>query len=144
MKITTSSASETKKLGEVFGRELKNGLVIGLTGDLGSGKTTFIQGLARGLGIKERIVSPTFVLMRKYKIGKRKKLKNFYHIDFYRIHSDKDARHIDFEKIISDPGNIIAIEWAQRVKNILPSDILEIEFKYIDNLKRTMHFISHK
>jgi tRNA threonylcarbamoyladenosine biosynthesis protein TsaE len=90
--------------------------------------TTFIKAFAKGLGIKKRLTSPTFVLMKNY--------RNFYHIDCYRIKSYKDILGLDFQEIISNPKNIILIEWAEKVKKILPKDVIWIKFKIISEKER--------
>lgn len=136
----THSAKQTKNLGESLGKELKHGLVIALEGNLGSGKTVFTQGLARGLGIKEPIVSPTFVLMRKYKIRRRSGLNHFCHLDFYRINSAWDLNNLNFEKVINDPKNIVVLEWPERVKETLPRHKLLIKFKHLGVQKRKLTF----
>jgi len=146
--VITQSAEETKKLGEILGQELlfsqqfrKKSIVIGLEGELGSGKTVFIQGLVRGLGIKNRITSPTFVIMRKYRLQNSKwpnhlrptKIQNsfFYHIDCYRLHRAKELLDLGFKELLLQPENIIAIEWAERVRRILPKNSLWIKFKHL-------------
>jgi len=92
--FVTNSSEETQKLGRNFAKTLKNGDVIYLCGILGSGKTTFVQGLAQGLGINGRIISPTFVIVRNYKVKKNKvNIISFYHIDLYRIGSGKDIEN---------------------------------------------------
>src|SRR3989338_7673870 len=82
--FTTTSAAQTRAFGAKLARELKGGEIIALVGNLGSGKTTFVKGLAKGLGVKDVITSPTFVLMKIYK-AKHKTIKNFVHVDCYRI-----------------------------------------------------------
>jgi tRNA threonylcarbamoyladenosine biosynthesis protein TsaE len=126
---------ETNKLAKILAREIikkslktETALTIGLEGELGSGKTTFIKAFAKGLGIKKRLTSPTFVLMKNY--------RNFYHIDCYRIKSYKDILGLDFQEIISNPKNIILIEWAEKVKKILPKDVIWIKFKIISEKER--------
>ncbi|MDD2697135.1 MAG: tRNA (adenosine(37)-N6)-threonylcarbamoyltransferase complex ATPase subunit type 1 TsaE, partial [Candidatus Pacebacteria bacterium] len=92
----TDNATETKKKGEVFAKSFlkpgtnKSAVVLGLIGDLGGGKTTFLQGFAKGLGVKERITSPTFVILKSFEI-KDRKFKNFYHIDCYRIQKPEES-----------------------------------------------------
>ena len=141
MEIITESAKKTQKIGGFLAQEIinnkperKKALIIGLEGDLGSGKTTFIQGMAKGFKIKERITSPTFVILRKYKILKSKVL-NLYHIDCYRI-GPKDLGDLDFKEIINDSQNVVVIEWAEKIKKNLPLDALWIKFEYIDKNKR--------
>ena len=137
LRIVTKSAQETKKVGEFLAREIikgKKALIIGCQGELGSGKTTFIQGMAKGLGIRERITSPTFVIMKKFKLGPVSHLKCFYHIDCYRVQS-KDLLDLGFKEIISQQ-NIVVIEWAEKIKKILPKDTFWIKFEYLDKDKR--------
>jgi len=129
MEIITKSAQQTQKLGEKIGRDLKPPVFIALYGELGSGKTTFIQGLAKGLGIKKRITSPTFVFIKKYQ-------PNFYHIDLYRIEQTKEVKSLDLEEIFSEPKAVIAIEWAKKIKEILPKKRIDIWFNYLNNNKR--------
>jgi len=137
LRIVTKSAQETKKAGEFLAQEMIKGkktLIIGLEGELGSGKTTFIQGMAKGLKIKERITSPTFVIMRKFKFEPVSHLKYFYHIDCYRVQS-KDLLDLGFKEIVSQP-NMVVIEWAEKIKKILPKDTFWIRFEYLDKDKR--------
>lgn len=143
MKGLTKSPLETKRLGENFARKIiknnnkyRKAIVICLEGDLGGGKTTFVQGFAKGLGIKEKILSPTFIIMRKFRIFPTKRDKSFfrylYHIDCYRLNSSKDINGLDFEDIISDPRNIVIVEWAGRVKKILSSCNVFIKFHFVN------------
>ncbi len=132
---------------ENLGKELKRtAFVLGLEGDLGGGKTTFLQGFARGLGIKEKVLSPTFVLMKKFQIPPYQskhgtgqanpELQSFYHIDCYRIQESKEILDLGFKKMISDPLGIVAIEWADRIKKVLPKDAIWIKFRFIGKNKR--------
>lgn len=111
----------------------KKASILGLVGDLGGGKTTFLQGFAKGLGIKEKITSPTFVILKKFQISK---LKTFYHIDCYRIKKPEELLDLNFKKIISSPPNIIAIEWADKIRKIMPKETIWINFDFIDNKTR--------
>ncbi len=123
-------------------RENREALVFGLVGELGAGKTTFIQAFAKGLGIKNKITSPSFVLMKNYRALSAH--KNFYHIDCYRIKNAKDILGIDFREIVSNPRNIIMIEWAERVKKILPKDTIWIYFKIVSEKERVIEISSDK
>lgn len=145
--IFTKNEKETNKLAKILAGEIlktkrvypelvEGALVIGLEGELGSGKTTFVKAFAKGLGIKNKITSPTFVLMKKY--------KNLYHIDCYRIKNYKDILALDFQEIVSDSKNIIVIEWAERVKSILPKDAIWLKFKIISNKERGIEISSPK
>lgn len=135
--IIANNAREMRKLGERLAKEIikikrNSALIVGTEGDLGSGKTTFIQGFAKGLGIKEKITSPTFVILKKYKISKT--IRWFFHIDCYRVKTD-DLLELGFKEIAGNPQNIIVIEWAERAKKIL-KDALWIKFEYVDKNKR--------
>jgi len=134
-KIITNNFEETQKLGEDFARDLRGGEVICLYGDLGSGKTTFVQGLARGLGIEKRIISPTFIIMRTYEINDAK-VKNFYHVDLYRIETEKDVEGLGLIELMGDPEDIVVIEWPEKIENLLPQERKDIVFKYLDEDQR--------
>ena len=126
----TNSALETQKLGEKLSKGVERGGIILLYGDLGSGKTTFVQGLAKGLKIKRRIISPTFIIVRSYKE------KNFYHVDLYRIEDKKDTKNLGLEEILKDKKNIVAIEWPEKIKRNIPKKRTEIFFTYLADQKR--------
>lgn len=143
----TFSPTQTKKLGEVLaGKILKKelsqkALLIGLEGGLGAGKTAFVQGLAQGFGIKEKILSPTFILVRKFQISTYQnidisKYRNFYHIDCYRIEKPKELLDLGFNEIVSNPKNIVCIEWADKIRGILPKNILWLKFEFRDKTQR--------
>ena len=143
-KVLSTSTVKTKKLGEKLAKKilrttpLQKAVVLGLQGDLGSGKTTFLQGFAKGLGVKEKILSPTFVIMKRFRLKNLKtcKLKNFYHIDCYRIQKPKEMIELGFKEIISDSQNIVAIEWSERIKKVLPRGIILLKFRFVDKNKR--------
>lgn len=134
--MITDSYKKTQSLGEEFAKKLTGGLVVALHGDLGGGKTTFTQGIAKGLGIKKRIISPTFVIVRTYKIG----FKNFYHIDLYRVQSKSDIEGLGIEEILKNPENIIVVEWAERLGDLLPKKRIDVYFEYIDEEKRKITY----
>src|SRR3989338_10750586 len=140
-KSITKSAKETQKLGAEFAQQIlrrgheKSATVLALIGDLGSGKTTFLQGFAKGLGIEEVVNSPTFIIMKKFKIYDLR-FKNFYHIDCYRLDNEKDVEFLHFQEIISNPKNIVAIEWPEKIAGILPQNSISITFKHLEENKR--------
>lgn len=141
LQYLTISPRQTKKTGEALAKEIlrsspeDKAFLLGLEGDLGGGKTTFLQGFARGLGVKEKIASPTFVIMKKFRIP-LSALDNFYHFDCYRIKKLKEILDLDFKKIISRPQNVVVVEWSDRIRKILPEKSLILKFQFIDKNKR--------
>jgi len=104
------SPAETESLGERFGREAKNGMVIALSGELGAGKTQFVKGLARGLGISARVHSPTFTLVNEYGGGRLK----LFHLDLYRLETPEQIASAGVEEFLQ-PDGVSVIEWAERL-----------------------------
>lgn len=135
----TKSAEETRKIGENLAKGLRGQTVMTLTGDLGFGKTTFVQGLAKGLGIKYRIISPTFVIARKYQIAAenaKRNSKTFYHIDLYRLETKEELEGIGMKEILSDPNAIVVIEWPEKLGELLPKKRIDIMFEYLNDSER--------
>ncbi len=150
MDFLTRDASQTKTVAKILAKEVlktelgNTAIIIGLVGDLGGGKTTFVQGFAQGLGIKGKILSPTFVILRRMKIQNprlagrqaRSKFQNFYHIDCYRIEKPKELLGLGFKEIIADPRNVVAVEWADKIKGLLPKNHLSVKFDFVDKNTR--------
>ncbi|MDP2951214.1 MAG: tRNA (adenosine(37)-N6)-threonylcarbamoyltransferase complex ATPase subunit type 1 TsaE [bacterium] len=138
--ILTKTAKETEKLGEKIAKDLlkkgpnETATCVCLEGNLGAGKTTLAKGFAQGLGIKDIITSPTFVILKKFKIPNYKLstiyYQLFYHIDAYRLQNSEDAMVLGLKEVLSDPRNIVLIEWPDRLKNILPSRGLKVKARY--------------
>jgi tRNA threonylcarbamoyladenosine biosynthesis protein TsaE len=105
-----------------------DGGVLALSGDLGSGKTTFSQGFAQGLKINDRIVSPTFLIIRQYPVPGKKNY--FYHIDLYRM-ENIDLKNSGLEEILSEPSNVVLIEWADKILEYLPETVKRIYLKKV-------------
>lgn len=127
------SEKEMLEYGEKFAAELKAPTVIELIGDVGVGKTTFTRGLAKGLGVKQELSSPSFTISREYRGEKY----NLVHYDFYRL-EDPGLMVEDLAETITDPNTITIIEWGQSIKNILPAGHPVIEIKYIDEDTREL------
>lgn len=128
----TKDSRETRKLGELLAGELRGGEIICLSGELGSGKTTFSQGVLKGLGAKGPYTSPTFVVLkhygtRNYELG----IMNIYHIDAYRV-SARDILDLGWEEIVADKNNVVIIEWAERIKKIIPKRATWMEFEHLE------------
>ncbi|MBI4224849.1 MAG: tRNA (adenosine(37)-N6)-threonylcarbamoyltransferase complex ATPase subunit type 1 TsaE [Candidatus Sungbacteria bacterium] len=133
--ITTKHWKETQKVAallasEVRGVETTHALVIALNGELGAGKTTFTQGFCRAFGVRENVTSPTFVLMKTYQlrpVQNNRHFRHLVHIDCYRIEDAVELLHLGLDDILADPDAIVLIEWANRIKNILPDDAIVLE-----------------
>lgn len=126
---------DTRNLAELFAEELlktkpkKYALVVGLRGELGTGKTTFIKSFLRALGVKERVASPTFIFFRRYR-ARLKHYENIWHFDVYRLNSPKGVREIGLREAISHDKNLVIVEWADKIKGILPKGTIWVEFKH--------------
>lgn len=142
MNIATESVKETQEIAkdmameiaQVGNNEANHATVIALEGELGAGKTTFIQGFAKGLKIDSPITSPTFVIFKIYPIGKGKYFKKMIHVDCYRLRDYKDLEKLNFKEVLKDKDNIVAIEWSDRVGEILPEKYIKV---HIDHLTET-------
>lgn len=136
--ITTSS-KQTRALGKGLAQEVlkkgtgKTATIFGLIGELGVGKTTFVQGFAFGINIRKPITSPTYVIMKRFTLDNllQSKFTNLYHIDGYRIKEPQELMQLGFADINHEPKNVILIEWADQVQNILPANICWIKMEYL-------------
>lgn len=137
-KIITKSIAETQKLAAELVKEFLPGDIICLYGNLGSGKTTFVQGLAKALNVKDNVNSPSFVLQKEYDIQNGKKL---IHFDFYRLGDWREAEYIGFEDVLKDKKNLVVIEWPERVEKLLPPRRWNLFFKYLGASKREIKII---
>ncbi len=127
------SADQTRRVGMRLGSLLKTGDVVSFTGDLGSGKTTFIQGLAAGWGSINQVTSPTFVILNVYSRASGEKL---FHMDAYRLENADEATTLDIEDLLAT-GPLV-IEWADNIKKALPEEKLIVELEWIEQEKRQM------
>ena len=135
-KITTRSELETIELAQNFESEKFPNMIICLNGELGSGKTIFTKGIANALGIDETITSPTFTIIKEYVNGELP----LYHMDVYRLDGSTDG--IGIEEYFTK-GGVVIIEWADTIKDILPSERLDIKFKIVDENKRVLVIVPH-
>lgn len=139
-KLCSNNEQETLTFGESFAKKLKGGEVLALFGDLGAGKTKFLQGLAKGLGVSNKVNSPTFNILKIYKTKKDCKIKAFCHIDAYRLSSERDLIALGVEEYFQDKNTVTAIEWAENVLKILPKKRINIKIEHIigDDIKRNI------
>lgn len=138
-RVSTDSVEDTKKLGEKIGSIVNFGLVLALTGNLGSGKTSFVQGLARGLNVPENyyITSPSFTLINEYP-GRHR----LYHVDLYRIEDSTDLDDIGLYDILDTKG-IVAVEWADRLASGLLTEYVAVEFEMSSRGSRNILFTAY-
>jgi tRNA threonylcarbamoyladenosine biosynthesis protein TsaE len=144
MQKVTESFEETQAFAEEFAKSLHGGEVLCLYGDLGYGKTTFVQGLGKGLGVARHVNSPTFLIMRSYRItGNSQQLtsndsheKMLYHVDLYRLEHEQEIRDIGLLDLMHDPDTIVVIEWPEKLGKLLPEKRTNITFEYINEDKR--------
>ena len=130
-KFITKSEKQTMALGEKLAHYFQGGEIIGLIGELGAGKTVLIKGMAKQLNINKTITSPTFVLMKVYSINNKQSIiENLVHVDAYRLNSGQDLIEIGLEDWLGKSNTITAIEWADRVKDILPKSKIIVKIKF--------------
>jgi len=147
--IVTKNEDETRDFARDFARDIlkikkenKNATVLALEGILGAGKTTFAQAFAKGLKIKEKVKSPTFLILKEYDIYfENSKFKKFYHIDCYRLENENDILDIGLPEILKNPKNLVLIEWAGNIKKAIPKEAVKIKFYYISENKRKIVII---
>lgn len=132
VEIESESARQTFMIGFAMGKQARVGDVFALSGELGAGKTCFTGGLARGLGVGENyiITSPTFTLVNEYPGRCR-----LYHLDVYRLNRMGELDDLGYDEFLSEKG-VVVIEWAEKIAGALPSDVISIKFKYIDENSR--------
>ncbi len=138
----TKSAEETREIASQLANKLmnsgksRNAKVIALEGELGAGKTTFVKAFLSKFGVKDKVTSPTFVLLKKYPTRSEYKFKSLIHVDAYRLRDHRELEAIGLKDMMSDPENIILIEWAERVQPILPPNTITVHIDHIDKDER--------
>jgi tRNA threonylcarbamoyladenosine biosynthesis protein TsaE len=131
VKQIVKSAEETRAVAAEFAAGLAPGSLVALTGDLGSGKTEFVKGLAAGLGSPAQVTSPTFTLIHEYRGGRLP----LFHMDFYRLTKGQELELIGFDDYLAEPG-VCAIEWANRFPELIPADAIWVDISIGENNKR--------
>jgi tRNA threonylcarbamoyladenosine biosynthesis protein TsaE len=138
--VTTDSAAETAAFGERLGRHLRAGDVVALVGELGAGKTCLAQGIARGLGVADPLTSPTFILINQYPLRDGTTL---HHVDAYRLHDPvAEGRALGLEELWQGDG-ICLVEWADRLRDLLPAEHLWVELTYVDGSRRRLRLLAY-
>src|SRR5262245_39780182 len=135
MDFFSRSPDQTRRIGMRLGGVLQTGDVICLQGDLGAGKTTFVQGIAQGWGSLDSVSSPTFILINEYRRADHSQL---FHLDAYRLDSTAEAEQLDLDSILAD-GTLI-IEWPERLDGLVPAERLWIKLEHVDDEEREMKF----
>ncbi|MBI4332535.1 MAG: tRNA (adenosine(37)-N6)-threonylcarbamoyltransferase complex ATPase subunit type 1 TsaE [Chloroflexi bacterium] len=135
LRITTASPAETQRLGRLIGKQAEPGDVYLLTGDLGAGKTCLSHGIARGLGIKGYVMSPSFVIVREYRTGRLP----LFHLDFYRLENQQEICGLGLDEYFYGPG-VTVVEWAERATGLLPPGHLSIKIEIAPDNVRHFHF----
>lgn len=142
MNAITKSTKQTRELAADFAKSinkyktLRHAQVVALEGELGAGKTTFVQGVATAFKIKNKITSPTFVILKQYPIFSRSPFKLFIHIDAYRLKNYRDLIPLGIKELTANPQNVVLIEWSDRVKKILPAQHARVHIDHIGKNKR--------
>jgi len=132
----TNKPGDTAKVAISLANDITNrdpgrgALVLGLIGELGAGKTTFIKSFIRALGVRKKITSPTFLISRRFNLPNGGRYKNVFHIDVYRISSKTELSDIGINNVINDHNNIVLVEWADRIQTVLPKETIWIKFKH--------------
>lgn len=134
MKITVKGIEQTQNIAKLIAPKLNGGDILLLRGDLGAGKTTFTKALCEALGVKEQVTSPTFTIVNEYE-GKFK----INHFDMYRINSKMEALEFGFDEMIAQNNSVNIIEWPEVVIDILPSELIDIEIRRIDDNTREIN-----
>lgn len=140
MKKTTNSQKETKSLAQEIAKSLGGGEVLALVGDLGAGKTTFMQGLAEYFNIADAVSSPTYTLIQEYDLSDHEniKIKKLVHIDCYRLDTADQLLEIGISDYFERPDVVVIIEWADRAKDIIPANATWIIFDHKEENQRTI------
>lgn len=129
------SPEQTRRIGARLGKALRAGDVICLQGDLGAGKTTFVQGAAQGWGSPDTVISPTFILVNEYRRADGNRL---FHLDAYRLDSVPEAEELDLDSMLADGA--LLIEWPERIEGLVPAERLWIQLEHVDEEEREMKF----
>jgi tRNA threonylcarbamoyladenosine biosynthesis protein TsaE len=138
----STSIEDTQSIAAKLVKKLSSSIPICLWGDLAAGKTTFTQGIGKELGIN-RLISPTFIIMREYPVIGHSFIKNLHHLDLYRLETQEDIKAFDIEEIIADPSNLVIIEWPEKMGNLLPQKRIDVYLKSTSEDEREIKIFHH-
>ena len=145
MKTVSRSVEETSEIAAKWVEGLEplaeRATIVGLAGDLGSGKTAFTKAVAKALGVTEFVTSPTFVLEKIYQLPGHQGFAHLIHIDAYRLEGGSELLDIGFADIRQKSDNLILIEWPEKVADALPSDMVKIDFTFVNENEREINFV---
>jgi tRNA threonylcarbamoyladenosine biosynthesis protein TsaE len=141
LEFISRSPEQTARVGARLGRLLNGGKIVALEGALGAGKTVFAQGVGMGWGATTRLVSPTFVLVRRHQ--RHQDSLWLYHIDLYRLNSVSEVDMLGLDEMMGDPGTVCLIEWPDRHPDLLPGDYLWVHLRMLDEYRRSLVFRAH-
>jgi tRNA threonylcarbamoyladenosine biosynthesis protein TsaE len=138
----THSAEETRALGATLIRGILPGSILALRGDLGAGKTTFVQGLLEELGAEKPYVSPTFVIMKQYDFPESSGngIRRIYHVDAYRIDDPADMEKLGFDEWCADPEGFVLVEWPEKIDTLLPENTKTVSLRWLSDTDREISF----
>ena len=139
MKYKTGNKEETYKLGHRFGASLKGGETLALYGGLGAGKTTLVSGIINYFIPGVRVLSPTFIIVRHY-YPQLKNIKHLVHADLYRLENDSQIIDLGLEDFFCQPSSVVLIEWAEKMKKILPKDRIDVHLKVVSQSVREINY----
>jgi tRNA threonylcarbamoyladenosine biosynthesis protein TsaE len=140
--MLTHSPEQTRSVGQLLGRLLQRGDVVLLSGDIGAGKTTFVQGVARALHVGDYVQSPTFTIVAEHAGSTAAGVPvRLYHVDLYRLGGVGDLETIGFSDYLDDPEGVTVVEWPERASEAMPADYLLVELGYVADTKRNLRLI---
>jgi tRNA threonylcarbamoyladenosine biosynthesis protein TsaE len=132
-----ATAEDTVGAGEAFAEVLRSGDIVLLSGTLGAGKTTFVKGVAQGLGVRERVTSPTFTMVREHECSNRRGIQTLHHSDVYRVESLDEVLDLALGELVEDDA-VALVEWGELAASVFGRDVLTIDFKVSDDERREL------
>ena len=144
MRHLSESLKETSSLAKKFLKDIQNisdddkATVVGLFGDLGAGKTTFTKALAKELGVKETVTSPTFVIQKKYKLFNGGRFSKMVHVDAYRLENANELAVLDWDHILKKRTNFVCVEWPEKVAEALPENMVIVRLSVVNETERSI------